>query len=110
MEFLHATVTNNYFASFRLLTHLGVDNIWATKIGYANALSLGTNSRKKKKKKNEVTLHNVHQAKKQWKFGSGWFERQQAVYIASSKFSEPKRFVRLLNKVQGKYIQQKQPN
>ena len=34
----------------------------------------------------------------------------RAVYIASSKFSEPKRFVRLLNKVQGKYIQQKQPN
>ena len=33
----------------------------------------------------------------------------RAVYIAS-KFSEPKRFVRLLNKVQGKYIQQKQPN
>ena len=34
----------------------------------------------------------------------------RAVYIASSKFSEPKRFVRLLKKVQGKYIQQKQPN
>ena len=34
----------------------------------------------------------------------------RAVYIASSKFSEPKRFVRLLNKVQGKYIQQKQSN
>ena len=34
--------------------------------------------KKKKKKKNMVTLHNVHQPKKQWKFGSGWFERQQS--------------------------------
>ena len=33
-----------------------------------------------------------------------------AVYIASSKFSEPKRFVRDLNKVEGKYIQEQQLN
>ena len=57
MEFLHATVTNNYFTSFRLLTHLGVDNIWATKIGYANAIPWGKNSRKKKKKKKKEYGH-----------------------------------------------------
>ena len=34
----------------------------------------------------------------------------RAVYIASSKFSEPKRFVRHLNKVEGKYIQKQQLN
>ena len=34
----------------------------------------------------------------------------RAVYIASSKFSDPKRFVRRLNKVEGKYIQEQQPN
>ena len=43
---------DNYFTSFRLLTHVGVNNIRATsvlkKIGLANALSLGTNSCKKR--------------------------------------------------------------
>ena len=34
----------NYFTSFCLLTHIRVTNIQATKIGYANALSLGTNN------------------------------------------------------------------
>ena len=34
----------------------------------------------------------------------------RAVYIDSSKFSEPKRFVRRLNKVEGKYIQEQQLN
>ena len=33
-----------YFTSFCLLTHIGVTNIRATKIGYANALSMGTNN------------------------------------------------------------------
>ena len=35
---------------------------------------------------------------------------KRAVYIASSKFSERKRFVRRLNKVEGKYIQEQQLN
>ena len=43
---------DNYFASFRLLTHLGVTTFeqheCSAKIGYANALSLGTNHWKKK--------------------------------------------------------------
>ena len=34
----------------------------------------------------------------------------RAVYIASSKFFEPKRFVWHLNKVGGEYIQEQQPN
>ena len=49
--------------------------------------------------------------KKQSTFHSGWFERQQrGVRIASSKFSEPKRFVYRLNIVEEKYIQEQQPN
>ena len=49
--------------------------------------------------------------KKQSTFHSGWFERQQrGVRIASSKFSEPKRFVCSLNIVEGKYIQEQQLN
>ena len=34
----------------------------------------------------------------------------RAVYIASSKLSDPKRFVQHLNKVKEKYIQKQQPN
>ena len=34
----------------------------------------------------------------------------RAVCIASSKFSEPTRFVRGLDKVQGKHIQEQKPN
>ena len=49
---------NNYVTCFRLLTHLGVNNIWAD---YANALLLGTNSRKKR---NVDTLDSAHQSKK----------------------------------------------
>ena len=49
--------------------------------------------------------------KKQSTYHSGWFERQQrGVRIASSKFSEPKRFVCRLNIVEGNYIQEQQPN
>ena len=67
---------NNYFTYFRLLTHLGVNNIRATRvlIGYVNALSLGTNSCKKR---SVATLNRAHQAKKQCNFDSGWLERQQ---------------------------------
>ena len=49
---------DNWFRSFRLLTHLGVNNIrttdvfeqqvCSTKIGYANTLTLGANSCKKR--------------------------------------------------------------
>ena len=47
---------NNYFTSFCQLTQSGVNNIHATiKIGYANALSLGTN----RKKKELVNLKNI---------------------------------------------------
>ena len=58
-----------------------------------------------------VAFNSAHQAKKAIYIHSGWFERQQrGVRIASSKFSEPKRFVCRLNIVEGKYIQEQQPD
>ena len=45
-------IMNNYFTSFRLLTHIGVttfeQHVFSTNIGDANALSMGTNICKKK--------------------------------------------------------------
>ena len=49
--------------------------------------------------------------KKESTFHSDWFERQRrGVRIGFSKFSEPKRFACRLNMVEGKYIQEQQPN
>ena len=57
-----------------------------------------------------VTFNSAHQAKKK-ESTFQWFKRQQrGVRIASSKFSEPKRYFCRLNIVEGKYIQEKQPN
>ena len=82
--------------------------VCSTKIGYTNALSLWTNS-----KKNRIwSLSTVRiKQKNQSTFHSGWFERQQrGVRIVSSKFSKPKRFACRLNIVEGKYIKDQQPN
>ena len=58
-----------------------------------------------------VAFNSAHQAKKAIYIHSGWFERQQrGVRIASSKFSEPERFICSLNIVEGKYIQEQQLN
>ena len=58
---------NNYFTSFRLLTHLKLttfeQQVCSTKIGYANALPLGTNSIKKKER-GQLEQRSAHQAKK----------------------------------------------
>ena len=48
--------------------------LWSTKISYANAISLGTNS---SIKKNVITLNGARQAKKEHNFDSGWLEQQQ---------------------------------
>ena len=75
--------------------------VCSAKIGYANALLLGTHSRKKRY---ADTLDSAHQAKKNSATLTVVGLNDRAVYIASSKFSEPKRFVRRLKKVEGKYI------
>ena len=92
---------NNYFTSFRLglLCHLGVSNIRATGVLNKNGLRKSTIiGHKQLQKKTKATLTVVG------------CSCNRAVYIASSKSSEPKRFARRLNKVERKYIQEQQPN
>ena len=89
--------------SHLFVSHLGVNNI----TGYANALSLGLPNNFQKR--NVATLNSAHQTKNGSKFDSGW-NNNSAVYIASSKSSESKGFVRRLNKVETKYIQEEQSN
>ena len=55
------------------------------------------------------TSNNNNKKKKPSKFVSTW-NNNRVVYIASPKYSESKRFARSLNKVERKYIQEKQPN
>ena len=75
--------------------------VCSTKIGYANALFLTTNSCKKRIVNN---LDSAHQAKKSSEtLTAVGLNDNRVVYIASSKFCEPKRFVRRLKKVEGKH-------
>ena len=75
---------DNCFTSFRLLTHLGVNNIRTVRVLNKNRLRKCTiigdkqqQKKKKKKKMNVATLSSAHQAKKQCNFDSGWLERPQ---------------------------------
>ena len=83
MECLTATFsfdvfTDNYFTFFVCFPTLEIttfeQQVCSAKIGYANAVSLGTSSCKKKKK---ATLNSTHRAKKQSNFNSGWLEQHQ---------------------------------
>ena len=60
-----STFMDNYFTSFCLLTHLGINNTGATGVLRKNSLhkllSLGAKSNKKT---NVATLNSKHQAKK----------------------------------------------
>ena len=78
------------------------------KIGSANALLLGTNSLKKKDCEHFGQC--TSSRKKQCNLTVVGLNNNRTVYIASSKFPEPKRFVRRLKKVEGKYIEEQQPN
>ena len=64
---------DNYFPSFRLLTHLEVNNIRATGVLNENRLHKCTIiGDKQLQKRNVVTLSGAHQAKKLCNFDSGW--------------------------------------
>ena len=80
---------NNYFTSFRLLSHLEASKIWA--MGMLNKNSLPEYTivwEKEPQKKGMWPLWKVHiKQKKQCKFDSGWFERQQS----SVRLSGPER-------------------
>ena len=71
----------------------------------------GDKQLQKKEKTNVAILNSTHQAKKcSSNLTVDGLNDNRAVNIVSSKFSESKTFVRRLNKVQGKYIQEQQPN
>ena len=93
---------NNCFTTFCLLTHLGVNSIRATVVLNKNRLRKCTVA-----KRTVATLKSAHQEKKSNANLTvvGWNDKR-AVYMASSKSSEPKRFVRRLNKVETKYNQE----
>ena len=55
-----------YSTFFCLLTHIGVTNIRATKIGYANALSMGTSNCKNKERGNFEQRTSSKKAVKLW--------------------------------------------
>ena len=77
MECLTPTVSfyifmDNYFTSFRLLTHLGVNNIRALGVHNKNRLPKCTIIRNKQlQKRNKATLNSTHQAKRHCNLESG---------------------------------------
>ena len=97
-----------YFTSFRLFTHIEVNNIRATIVLNKNRLRKCTLTWVKQlQKRNGASLNSAFQAKKavQCNFDSGWFwNDNMAVYIVSSESSKPKRFVRRWKKVKRTYI------
>ena len=102
---------NNYFTSFRLglLCHLGVSNIRATgvlnKNGLRKSTIIGHKQLQKKTKELDHLEQNISSKKSSATLTVVGCSCNRAVYIASSKSSEPKRFARRLNKVERKYIQ-----
>ena len=68
---------DNYFTSFRLFTHLGVDNIPAT--GVLNKIRFRKctgDKQLQKKERGPFEQHSAYQGKKQCNL-CGWLERQQ---------------------------------
>ena len=98
---------DNYLTSFHLLTHLGVNNIRATRVLNKNRLCKCTitGDKQPQNKRNVATLNSAYQAKKQCNFDTGE-NYSSAIYIAFSESCEPKRFVRSWNKVERKSIQE----
>ena len=67
---------NSYFTSFRLFTHLGVNNICAKDVLNKNRLQKCTIGDKQPQKKNVATLNSAHQVKKIEQLWQ-WLEQQQ---------------------------------
>ena len=64
MKCLPPTIMNNYITCFRMLTYLGVNNIWATGVLSKNRLRKCTIvGQKQPQKRNVDTLNSAHQAK-----------------------------------------------
>ena len=104
----------NYFISFRLFTHLGVNKIQATHVLNKNKLRkctiIGDKHLQKKRGTWSLWTSYIKQASSVGVTLTvvGW-NNSSAICIASSESCEPKRFVRCRNKVEI-YIQEQQPN
>ena len=98
MKCLHPTLSHLFVCLPTLELTAFEQQVCLPKISYANALKLETNSRKKR---NMATLNTLTVI---------GLNNIRALYIGSSKSSEPKKFVRRLTKVEGQYIQEQQPN
>ena len=70
---------DNYFTSFCLLSHLGVNNILATGVLNKNRLRKWTITGEKQLQKKERGYFAAHQAKKQCNL-CGWLERQHGCF------------------------------
>ena len=104
---------NHYFTSFRLFVCLPLElttfeqEVCSTKIGYANTLSSGTNSCKKR---NVATLNSAaHIKQKRCETCVAGQNDSSELYIASSESCQHSRNL-FWNKVERKYIQEQQPN
>ena len=108
MKCFPPSVMNISFTLFRLLTHLGVNSIWATGVFIKNRLRKCTSVGDKQPQKRECGHfeQSTSSKKSSATLTVVGLNDIRAVYIASSKFSEPKRFVRRLNKVERKYTQE----
>ena len=100
---------DNYFTSFRLLTHLGVNNIRAAGVLNKNMICKCTFIGNKELLKKERG-HFEQRTSSKKKLCNFDLNDSSAVYIAFSESCEPKRFVWCGNKVERKYIQEQQPN
>ena len=86
---------DKYFTSFRLFTHLGVNNVRATRVLNKNRLRkctiIADKQRKKKKKKRTWPLWTAHIKQKSsvTLIEVGWNDIS-AIYISSSESCEPK--------------------
>ena len=70
---------NNYFPSFRLLTHFGVNKIQATGVFNKNSLRKCTiiGDKLLQKEKSVATFNSSNKTKKEGNFDSGWLELPQ---------------------------------
>ena len=97
-----------YFTCFSLFTQLGVHKVWAKVVFNKNKLSKCTMiGDKQLQKRNVATLIRYIKQKKQCSttlIVVGWND-SMAVYVYSSEYSKPKRFVRRSKKIERKYIQ-----
>ena len=108
-NFSYHIFLENYFTSFRLLIHLGVNNFEATGVLNKNTLRKCIITWDKQSQKKECGCFDQLplSQKMRCKFGSGLLERPHCVMHSFSKSSKPKRFVLSLNKIERNYIQEK---